>query len=240
MTELEQIMKQCLLEMEQGAASVDECLARYPDHAAQLKPILITASHLTQGRGIQPSAAFKARARARLTLHMQAHPRRRSRFGFAFRRFATGLVVILLTLLATGTAYAQSALPGDLLYDWKLASERTWRAVSPDPIAADIAIANRRISELNSVAEDPIRRTRALEGYLDVVTRLETELDEETLKRILPVIPAIEDSRQPTPVPAVPSAPEGTHAPEPTTLPEPTPTVLPEIIPTIQFPPLVP
>lgn len=240
MTEFEQIMEQCLLEMEQGAASVDECLARHPDHAAQLKPILLTASHLVQGRGIQPSAALKARARARLTLHMQAHPRRRLRFGFAFRRLATGFMVVLLTLLASGTAYAQSALPGDPLYDWKLASERAWRAVSPDPVAADIKIANRRITELNEVADDPILHARALEGYFEVLTRLETELDEETLERILPVIDPLEDSEQPTPMPTDPPAPEGTHMPEPTTVPEPIQTVVPKIIPTIQFPPLVP
>lgn len=243
MTDFERILDNCLREMEQGASSVDDCLTRYPDHAEQLKPILLTASHLAQGRSLQPSAAFKARTRAKLSHHMQAHPRRRAQFGFGFRRLATGLVVIVLTLLATGTAYAQDALPGDPLYEWKLVSERAWRAVSPDPVAVDIAIANRRIGELNSVSEDPVRREQALEGYLEVVTRLETELDEETLKRILPVIDPLEDSEQlTTPAPTDPSAPEATRTPEPATVPEPTPTILPEIIPTIPFPlpPLLP
>lgn len=236
MTEFEGIVEQCLLEMEQGAATADDCLARHPKHAAQLKPVLLTASLLTRGRGVQPSAAFEARARAKLTLHMQAHPRGRSQPGFMFKRFATGLIVVLLALLTTGTAYAQSALPGDLLYDWKLTSERAWRAVSPDPVAADIAIANRRISELNVVADDPRLRAQALEGYHEVVTRLESELDAQTLERILPVMDPLEDSEQPTPIPTNPSATESSNTTEPSALPERIQTVIPEIIPTIQLP----
>lgn len=236
MTDFERILDNCLRDLEQGASSVDDCLARHPEHAAQLKPVLLAAAYLARGRSLQPSAAFKARTRAKLTLNMQAHPRRRSHFGLAFRRFATGLAVIVVTLLATGTAYAQGALPGDPLYEWKLASERTWRAVSLNPVAVDIAIANRRIIELNAVADDPVLRAQALEGYLEVVTRLETEIDAETLERILPVIDPLEDSEPPTPMPTDPSAPEATPMPEPATLPEPTQTILPENIPTIPFP----
>jgi len=236
MTEFERILEKCLLELEQGASSVDECLARHPEHAAQLKPVLLTATYLARGRDLQPSVAFEARGRAKLTQHMQAHPRRRSQSGPLFMRFAAGLIAVLLALVTTGMAYAQTALPGDLLYDWKLASEDAWRAVSPDTVAVDIAIANRRINEFNSVADDPDRRTQALEGYLEVVTRLETEVDAETLKNILPAVPSVDGSQQPAPSPTDSSSDENVEPPAPTALPELIPTLIPEVIPTIQFP----
>lgn len=243
LTEFERALEECLRDMEGGASSVDQCLARHPNHAAQLKPILLAAAHLEQGRDIQPSPAFKARARAKLTQHIQAHPRGRARFGFAFMRLATSLTVIMLALLTAGTVYAQSALPGDLFYEWKLASELAWRAVSPNPVATDIAIANRRIDEMNAVADDPIRKAQALEGYLEAVNRLRSELDAETLEQILPEIDSIEDVEQSTPAPS----PEATATPQPEiigtplpTLPEIVPTEAPQIIPTIVFPPVLP
>jgi hypothetical protein len=259
MTEFEQVLEQCLDDLEQGASNVDQCLARHPRHAAQLRPVLLTAAGLEQGRVVEPSAAFKARARAKLTLHMQAHPRQSVYSGFTFWRLATSLAMILLALLATGTVYAQSALPGDLFYEWKLASERAWRAVSPDPIRTDLAIANRRIDELNAVAHDPLLSALALEGYQEVLTRLEAELDAETLEQILP---RIEVEQQPieTPeqlVPTLPSNPtaisiptlstEGTVPTPPEVIntplpvvPEVIPTAPPAIIPTIEIPPLLP
>jgi hypothetical protein len=151
--------------------------------------------------------------------------------------------VVTLTLLAAGTAYAQGAFPGDSFYQWKLASERAWRAISPDPLGTDIAIANRRIDEMNMFANDPTRWAQALAGYLEVVTRLESELDAETLKLILPVIEftqePVEASEQsiltPTVTETATQQPEGATTPVPP-LPEPSASI-PKIIPTIQIPP---
>lgn len=243
MTEFERVLEDCLRNLERGASTVDQCLARHPEHAAQLRPLLLAATRLEGGRSVGPSPAFKARARAGLTRHMQAHPRRSAEFGFNFMRLATGLAVMLLALLTAGTVYAQGALPGDVFYNWKLASENIWRAASPDPVAADIAIANRRIDEMNALADDPVRRERALEGYLEVVERLRSELDAETLEQILPVIGPVEGTREAVPVPS----PAATGTPQPETvntpslpLPEVVPTEAPPIIPTIVLPPPLP
>jgi hypothetical protein len=260
MTEFEQVLEQCLDALEGGASNVDECLARHPEHAAQLKPVLLIAAGLEQGRTVEPSAAFKARARARLTLHMQAHPRQSRGPGFAFWRFAAGLAMILLALLATGTVYAQRALPGDLFYEWKLFSERAWRAVSPDPIRTDLLIANRRIDELNAVANDPLLHALALAGYHEALTRLQAELDAQTLEQILPQIDVEQmpietpEGMVPTLLPSNPTAvfipTLPTEAVVPTQLevintplpsvPEVNRTARPEIVPTIEIPPLLP
>lgn len=243
MNDFERVLENCLGELESGASTLDDCLLRHPEHAAQLKPILLTAMRLDRGHAVKPSTAFKARARAELTLHMQANPRRKARTGFVFWKLATGFAVLMLALLVTGTVYAQSALPGDVFYPWKLASENVWRALSPDPVAVDIAIANRRIDEMNALADDPARWAEAYEGYLETVNRLRSELDAKTLEEILPRIEfeqnLFEDPGQPIPTQTPDgSLPAGTDIPIPS-IPI-VPTAIPDIIPTIEVPPTIP
>lgn len=235
MTEFEQVLGECLSALEQGASNVEGFLARHPKHAAQLEQILLIAEGLEKGRTLEPSPAFKARARAKLTSHMQAHPRRAAQLGFVFWRFATSFVMLVLALLTAGTAYAQSALPGDIFYTWKLASERAWRAISFDPINTDLAIAHRRIDEMNAVTNDPVRSALALEGYLEVLIRLQSELNAETLEQLLPQI-EIEQEPIENPEQLIPTLSEGTETPLPN-LPGNNPTVVPEIAPTFEIPP---
>jgi len=245
MNDFEQVLEKCINELASGASTLDECLARHPEHAVQLRPLLLTVARVEMGNEVQPSAAFKARARANLTLHMQAHPRKRAWSGFAFWRLASVLAVLALAFLITGTVYAQGVLPGDPFYNWKLVSERVWRSVSPDHVNTDLAIANRRIGEMNVVANDPIRMARALEGYYEVVARLESEFDAETLESILPPLDPFASPEQviPTLTPTLNvSATPHPRDPEiiPTTLPGNLPPNPPKIIPTIEVPPPIP
>jgi len=241
MSEIDDILEKCLRDLVTGASSPEECLARYPEHAAQLEPLLLTASRVATGRKVRPSPAFKARARATLTLHMQANPHRVVRPSFNFRRLAAGLAALVLALLATGTVYAQGSLPGDSLYRWKLASERAWRLVSPDTVNTDFAIANRRINELNATANDPTRRAQALEGYREVRERLKSEIDAETLENILPSADSFDNPDLLTPSPNSNGNGNGTphtKEPKPTHQTVPIgPTKKPKLIPTIEVPP---
>lgn len=235
MTDFDQVLENCLGELANGSSTLDECLLRYPEHSVQLQPLLRTAVHIARGQAVRPSATFKARTRAKLTLHMHANPRKRTPSSLVFWKFAISLSAIVLVLFLTGTAYAQSALPGDPFYRWKLVSERAWRLVSSDPIGTDIAIANRRIEEMNRVANDPILRAMALEGYREVVSRLQSELGPEALKQILPIfefeLEPIDDSGQPIPGPTmiiiepIPKLPQSTAFPIPSlpSLPVPLP-----------------
>jgi len=100
-------------------------------------------------------------------------------------RFATTLAAIVLALVVAGTVYAQSALPGEAFYRWKLASENAWRAVSPDPVGTDLAIADRRVDELIAVDNNPVLHSQALDAYLEVVARLQSELGTGNDARIL-------------------------------------------------------
>lgn len=245
MTDFDLILETCLDDLASGASTLDECLIRHPEQAAQLEPLLSAAVQLGRGREVKPSAAFKARARANLTMHMQEHPRAKGRAGFPFWRLAAAFAVVMLALLATGTAYAQGALPGDPFYGWKRTSEYAWRAVSSSPANVDLIIANRRIDEMNAVSDDPVRKAEALEGYHEVVDRLKSEVDAETLERILPKI-EIEPGPEKKPTPVIPTPIVDitiTPHPESTPVPLPAPPKVqptkskPKVIPTIEIPP---
>ena len=188
MTEFEKVLEQCLRDLERGAANMDECLSRHPKHALQLEPVLLTAEYLVHGREARPSAAFKSRVRGKVIQQMHAHPRKSMQFNFIFMRFAANLAAIVLALVVAGTVYAQSALPGEAFHAWKLASENVWRAVSPDPVGTDLALADRRVDELIAVRDNPVLHSQALNTYLEVAARLKFELGTENDPRILPAL----------------------------------------------------
>jgi hypothetical protein len=233
MTEFEKVLEQCLRDMEQGAANVDECLRRHPTHALQLEPVLLTAEYLVHGRAARPSAAFKSRVRSKVIQGTHAHPQKRTQFNFIFMRFAVNLAAILLALVVVGTAYAQSTLPGEVFYSWKLASENTWRAISPDPVGTDLAIADRRMNELIVVSNNRVQRSQTLSAYLEVVARLQSELDMTNEARILPALDSqmkeLNSSGILLPQPAQSEEDVLPSFDEPTPTPIATPTFIPEI-----------
>lgn len=234
MTEFEKILDQCLRDLEQGAANVDECLSRNPNHALQLEPVLLTAEYLVHGREARPSGAFKSRVRSKVLQGMHAHPHKSTQFNFIFfMRFAAGLAAIVLALGVAGTAYAQSALPGEAFYSWKLASEKAWRAVSPDPVGTDLAIADRRVDELIAVSNDPVLHSQTLNAYLEVVARLQAELDAGNNTRILQALDAQTEELNDSGIllPQLDQPDQDILPPfdEPTPTPIATPTFLPEI-----------
>ncbi len=88
------------------------------------------------------------------------------------------LAALAAAFAVTGTALAQTALPGDTLYPWKLSSEQLWRAASPDPMGVDLYLAGRRAGEVASVSHAACGAgctTMALNGYHEVLSRLEFE-----------------------------------------------------------------
>lgn len=185
--ELETILDVCLNQIEDGESSVEECLALYPEQAPQLEPLLKAATKLSRGREVVPDPAYKARTRARLSIYMQQNPQRK-RVSPVFWRFAIGLVTMLLVFLATGTSFAQQALPGDRLYNWKLTSENVWRMTSSDQLGVDLTLSNRRVSELVIVSGDQLRRARALENYEKLLAKFNAAKTEKDRARILPVL----------------------------------------------------
>jgi hypothetical protein len=191
--ELETVLDICLSQIEDGESNIDECLALYPEQAAELAPLLKAATKLSLGREVVPNPAYKARTRAKLSIYMQQNPQRK-RVSPIFWRVAIGVMTMLIAFLATGTSFAQSALPGDQLYNWKLTSENVWRMTSNDPLGVDITLSNRRVSELVVLSGDQMRRQRALENYEKLLIKFNATQNAKDRARILPVLRAQHES----------------------------------------------
>ena len=187
--DLETILDTCLYQIEEGESSVEECLARYPEHAAQLQPLLKAATKLARAREVVPDPSYKLRARSQLNAYMQQYPQRK-RVSPVFWRFAITFVTVMMLFLASGTAFAQQALPGDALYNWKLTSEHIWRYTSSDQLGYDIALSNRRMNELLVVSGDETRRDWAIQNYETLLVKFRNAESEHDRARILPVLRA--------------------------------------------------
>jgi len=167
--------------------TVDECLLLYPEYASQLSPLLETALFLNLGRAVEPLPTFTAYTRSAMTQYMQSHPRQRQVVIPVIRRTTLTFAVLVVALFVTGTTHAQSALPGDTFYTWKRTSEQVWRAISPDPVATDIVLSERRLNEWIAVSKDPSRNAGAKTAYLESLTNLKSRNNNvESLALILP------------------------------------------------------
>ncbi|MEW6406366.1 MAG: hypothetical protein AB1649_31670 [Chloroflexota bacterium] len=185
MNELETILEECLDQMMNGASTLDECLVRHPEHAAQLLPLLLAARRAQHGRAVTPSPAFKARTRTAVMQQARSHPRPNQRK--ILLRAALSVAFILAAFLAV-SALAQAALPGDALYHWKLTSETAWRSIAPDTLGVDLALADRRVEEIVAVTGDEVRVIEALEEYKVLLARFQSDAVTAHQERIAPVL----------------------------------------------------
>lgn len=134
------------LERMSAGVTLDEVLAERPELAGRLRPLLTAAATLDRSVA-HPSAGWRSRTRAVLLSNLQAPvdvPASRQPLR---RRLALGLTAAALSLAGVGTAAAQSAQPGEALFDWKLASEVVWRSLSPDPLGTELVLLERRTAE---------------------------------------------------------------------------------------------
>jgi hypothetical protein len=133
------------------------------------------------------------RARSQLNVYMQQNPQRK-RVSPVLWRFTIAFVTVMMLFLASGTAFAQQALPGDTLYSWKLTSEQLWRLTSRDGLGVDIALSQRRMNELLVVSGDETRRAWAIQNYEKLLVKFRNAESEQDRARILPVLRAQQEA----------------------------------------------
>ena len=178
------VLNECLSAILSENASLNDCLARYPYHAEQLKLLLVAASKINRHKTLEPTQAFRNQARHELMKYISSHEYK----SVPVYRFALILASLVIGFLTTGTALAQGALPGDRLYEWKLASERAWRWTATDHVSVDIKLAERRSREVLAVSGDPERSLRAHQEYQNAEMVLISEIVPENKARITSVI----------------------------------------------------
>ena len=193
MTDYQEILEECLARVANGTSTVDECLARYPEHATQLRPLLRTVLFLNLGPGKNPAPVSKTSSRLSfITQLLRSRPLQPRTMPMVWRVSLT-FAMLVMALLVSGTARAQSALPGEPFYGWKRISEEVWRAVSTDPVATDLALSDRRLNEWIAVANDPTLRDLAMGDYFESLDRLKSVENSENIARILPVLQSHHD-----------------------------------------------
>ncbi len=153
------------------------------NHNRTLQVVTRYLEYLIPRREVKPSPTFNAYTRSWLNRYLLLHAHRPKKPSI-LPRMALTYAVLIAALLITGTAKAQSALPGDVLYGLKRTSEQAWLFVSPDPVGTDIVLANRRLDEWMAVQKDPTRSTYAQHDYFEALTDLQSAGDAGTRVRV--------------------------------------------------------
>jgi hypothetical protein len=166
------ILDICLAEMAAGV-SAEASLARYPEQAAELAPLLATAAELRRLHDYTMPAEQWSRVQATLMATDAQGTREASRDDWAqmprgsgkgagwlasvlavmhrpvkdVARVAAASLVLLLVLSATATAASQ---PGSLPYGWRLAAERIPVYLAITPLSRgtmELRYADRRLTD---------------------------------------------------------------------------------------------
>jgi hypothetical protein len=151
--ELSNILNECLERLLVKGESIEQCLHRYPEQAAELEPLLQTAVVAKRGAAIQPRAEFKARARYQFRSALQeATSRSRPSLSWLPRWAAVATIALVLLLVGGGTVVAAgNSMPDNPLYPVKLAAEQVQLVLTPSQMGKArlcAELADRRVAEI--------------------------------------------------------------------------------------------
>jgi hypothetical protein len=184
------ILDECLERLLVKGESMEQCLRSYPEQAAELEPLLLTALAIKKASVIQPHPEFRAKARYQfLSVLQTVEPKRRLPFFGWQPRWVTVVAIVLVLLLAGGgtVAVAGNSMPDEPLYPVKLATEQVQLALTPSALGkAELyaKLADKRVAEIVYVAnkgkpEQVERVAQRLNSYLTRVAVLATAQKKE-------------------------------------------------------------
>jgi hypothetical protein len=157
--EFENILDECLERVLHKGATVEQCLAGYPEYAADLEPLLRTALAASDAAAVKPRPEFRERARYQFQAalrEMEAKPVRSS-FRWQPRWAVAVSAVVILLLAGSGTvAAASSSLPDEPLYPVKLATETVQLRLTLSALSKAklyVKFADRRVAEIVKMAD---------------------------------------------------------------------------------------
>lgn len=249
------ILAESLEALDRGA-TLENVLARYPEHRAELEGLLKAAHTLQAAPTVAASPLFKKSARARLLRKLSVREAKGFSLIDLFRplqrqgAFAFALALALIVVITSGTVFASNnSLPGDSLYGVKRSVENMRAAVSPNDPALHIEFANERLNEARALIQlGKVERANQLlkdyENELKLararITTPEPTLDKKIeqqqtiLQTLAPQIPTPTKTQEPTLQTATPSSAatkSKDKTPEPSKTPELNKTVEPSKTP---------
>ncbi|MBI2853891.1 MAG: hypothetical protein HYX87_03095 [Chloroflexi bacterium] len=156
MAKIQQILDECIDRMRNGE-SIEQCLARFPEHLAELEPLLKVASCVSQISGLEASDTVKARVRCLALDAARTSSRRHSSgwFGWVRNRALVTAAAAILVLLFSGVGIVEASggsLPGQPLYAVKTTVERVELALTRSDVGKAKLLAkfaDRRVDEMD-------------------------------------------------------------------------------------------
>ena len=159
----DEILNECTERLLRGE-SVEQCLARYPEEATELEPLLRMALAAREtSSAVEPRPEFKARVRHAVQSQLRFEGRKPETKGIPalhwIPRWAAvaACVALLLVFVAGGTVAASSnTVPGDTLYSVKTTTEQVQLKLTFSKTAKaklQARFAERRVREMARLAE---------------------------------------------------------------------------------------
>ena len=257
-SEFENILDECLERMIKGE-TVEDCLARHPEHAAELEPLLRTALETREAIAVTPRPEFRQRAGNEFQAAVRDMQPQGS--GGFFKRqiswIAPVAIVIGLLMVGSGTVLAaNSSLPDEPLYRVKLSTESVQLAFTPSSLGkAELyaRFADRRVAEIVKMAEkgeveQVEKTTERMNNQMIAMANLAGPPGVAATATLQAPVPATAETAPkalsrpataptPAPLPAPAAAPAPVPAPEPTQTEEETPSLTQVPAPVIEVPP---
>jgi hypothetical protein len=156
--EFDIILDECLQHLIEGE-SIEACLSRYPEHAAELGPLLRTARETLRAVDIRPRPEFRQRAVYQFQNAIREMPAKERRDSFfILKPWLVAVIAVVVVLLAGGgtVAAASNSLPDNPLYSVKLATESVRVALTPSALGkAELhaRFADKRVDEIIEMAQ---------------------------------------------------------------------------------------
>jgi len=185
-TDVDEILDDCLLEVTAGRLSIEDCLQRHPQVAAQLEPLLRTATKVwaiprASGLNFEKRRAIEQQLLNRAVQFRPAAASRQSAAPAHSLRLRLGLIAIVFcALLVSGLGFvtaSASSLPGEMLYPVKRWTEQISLATASSSSQASLHVdlARRRLDEFEALAaRDDVRPELMTEASTSLAAALQT------------------------------------------------------------------
>jgi|GEM_PF-4945877 len=154
---LAEALDHCLDLLAQGE-SAETCLARYPQLAEELRPLLKSTAELRGMASLQLSQAAREKIRARILHEFSRSANRKSWFTMGVWRWASAsaAAILAMAVLGAGTVRASlDSLPGSPMYEVKIATEQVQLALArsdTDRARIHADLADKRAQEMAAEA----------------------------------------------------------------------------------------
>jgi hypothetical protein len=242
--EFDNILDECLEQVLVEGKTIEQCLAEYPECAVELEPLLRTALDAKGAMAVKPRPEFRERASYQFQAALrEMESKGRPDFFSVLKPSLATIITVVVVLLAGGStvAVASNSLPGEPLYQVKLATEAVRLTLTPTAMGKAelyVKLADNRVAEIIEMVDKGKTKqventTQRLNEELIAVANLAVPGGKELAETKVTTF-GNEQPRLTAPAPTLAPAPAPvpTPAPAPTPTPTPTPTLVPAPIPT--------